>query len=130
MMYLSFMTISSNENATPLVEKWPKRGGNFCSKTLTASNLTLCQFYAFHFLTHFIPLCSRYPCTLLATAFFSVMLKNFWNQIWIPHAITYMASMSRSRYQAICGLIWRFSKLIHYFFIFNQIFPTKKHNTR
>ena len=67
-----------------------------------------------------------YPCTFLATAFFSFILKKFWNQIWIPHAITYKAIISRWRYQAICGHIQRFFKLIHYFFIFNQIFPAKK----
>ena len=71
-----------------------------------------------------------YPCTFLATAFFSFILKKFWNQIWIPHAITYKAIISRWRYQAICGHIQRFFKLIHYFFIFNLIFPAKKHNTR
>ena len=33
MMYFSFIIISSKENATPPVEKWPKLGGNFCSIT-------------------------------------------------------------------------------------------------
>ena len=63
------------------------------------------------------------------TAFFSVMGKKFWNQIWIPQTIFYKVILTPSIYHAI----WRhnqwFSDYFSFFHLLHQISQAKKHDT-
>ena len=84
-----------------------------CPSWLLSSYPTLILFY------------SKDHHTVLGLAFFSVILKWFWNQIWIPQAILNKANPSRSCYKAIFGLTWRFSYHFSYSAAIHQIFPTR-----
>ena len=72
---------------------------------------------------------SRKHCTVYYTAFFSVIEKKIWNQIWIPKAIFYKVILTTTIYHAI----WRhklwFSDYFSFFFVLHQISRAKKHDT-
>ena len=72
---------------------------------------------------------SRKHCTVYYTAFFSVIEKKIWNQIWIPKAIYYKVILTTTIYHAI----WRhklwFSDYFSFFFVLHQISRAKKHDT-
>ena len=87
------------------------------------------QFYMSDLLARLTPSHSWNHRAVYVTAFFRVMRKFFWKQIWNPQTIFYKAIPTPSIYRAIQRLSKWFSGNSSFFWFFHEILTRKKHDT-